>query len=47
MYKNLRHGFCGAALVLGLAGRLAAQITEVPETVQPGHFLLEMDAQGK
>jgi hypothetical protein len=32
-----------AALLL-LATVLRAQITEVPETVQPGHFLVKMDA---
>jgi hypothetical protein len=44
LYKILR-----PSLVLLLAALLGggvafAQITEVPETVQPGHFLLEMDA---
>ena len=31
-----------AAALLALAGR--AQVTETPETVRPGHFLLKMDA---
>jgi hypothetical protein len=42
MYKFLR---LSLALILGLAGGgLGAQITEHPDTVAPGRFLLEMDA---
>ena len=37
---NLRYPACALLLVT----LLHAQRTQVPETVQPGHFLLEMDA---
>lgn len=33
-----------AGLLLGLAGSLRGQLTEWPVTVEPGHFLLEVDA---
>ena len=36
--------FLQVAVVFLLAGVARAQITETPVTVQPGHFLLEMDA---
>lgn len=42
MYKFLQPAVV-LALVLA-AGRAGGQITEVPETVQPGRFLLEVDA---
>ena len=44
MYKNLRHGLPLILLLLGVAGRLNAQITQWPTTVAPGRFLLEMNA---
>ena len=36
--------FLQATALLLLAAAARAQITETPVTVQPGHFLLEMDA---
>lgn len=44
MYQNLRSGLSLTILLLGLAGRLPAQITQWPTTVAPGRFLLQMDA---
>ncbi len=42
MYGFIHRGLAvGLAVLAGVAG---AQITETPVTVQPGHFLLEMDA---
>jgi hypothetical protein len=43
MYSFLRRLAVTTAL-LGAAAAARAQITEVPQTVSPGHFLLEMDA---
>jgi hypothetical protein len=42
MYRILQRGLVLAAA--GLALVASGQITETPVTVQPGHFLLEMDA---
>lgn len=42
MYVILRSLLAGMAVVV--AGSLNGQITEVPETVAPGRFLVEMDA---
>lgn len=44
MYKVLRLSLVPLLAALLGGGTLSAQITEVPHTVQPGHFLLEMDA---
>ena len=43
MYRFLQRGFW-LVVALGCAREAAAQITETPVTVQPGHFLLEVDA---
>jgi hypothetical protein len=42
MYRFLRQALWAAALAA--AAGLRGQITESPDTVQPGHFLLEVDA---
>ena len=46
MYKILRNVVLGGLFFLAGTGLLRAQVTEVPHTVQPGHFLVEMDALG-
>lgn len=43
MFTMLRAGWFGGLLLCGVAG-LRGQITELPETVAPGKFCLEMDA---
>jgi len=43
MYKNLRRLLGGVLLALAGTVTLRAQVTEVPQTVAPGHFLLKMD----
>lgn len=43
MYESLRTGLVAALLLAG-GSSAVAQITESPVTVQPGRFLLEMDA---
>lgn len=39
-----KHCFYAVALLAGLLSKLGAQVTETPQTIEPGRFLVRMDA---